>query len=118
MERRGSMETLKSNNFGNKTLVEDCQKIRINDTLKSIKVKFKDLLLRSELEAAGINIDLTTSKTLYDGIRFWFKCPICEARVGVVYQHPLDGSVGCRKCLNLDYRQRRYKGMLEETYVV
>jgi len=112
------MKTLTANDFGNKILVEDCQKIRIDDTLKSVKDKWKDLLLRAELEAAGINIDLTTSKTLYDGVRFWFKCPLCESRVGVIYQHPLDGSVGCRKCLNLDYSKRRYKGMIEETYKV
>ena len=106
---------MKSNDLGNKYLVEECQKIRIENFLKSYCNNLKELILASELETLGIRIELTTSKICYNGIRFWFKCPLCEKRVGVLLKHPLTDQIGCRQCLNLEYRKRRYKGMIEKT---
>lgn len=108
------MKTLKSDDLGKKYLVEECQKIRIENFLKSYRNKLKELILASELEALGIRIELTTSKTCYNGTRFWFKCPLCEKRVGVLLKHPLTDQIGCRQCLNLEYRKRLYKGMVEQ----
>lgn len=108
------MKTLKPNDLGKKYLVEECQKIRIENFLKSYRNKLKELILASELEALGIRIELTTSKTCYNGTRFWFKCPLCEKRVGVLLKHPLTDQIGCRQCLNLEYRKRLYKGMVEQ----
>ena len=107
------MKTLSPNNFGKTFLVEECSKIKIKDFLKQYRDKFKELILNSEMEALGWSIELITSKTHYNGIRLWFKCPICQLRVGVIFKHPLTNAIGCRKCLKLDYRKRRYKGMLE-----
>jgi hypothetical protein len=59
------------------------------------------------------SISLTVSKTRFNGLRYWFSCPMCQRRVGVLYVHPLTSEVGCRHCLKLDYRSRRYKGMIE-----
>ncbi len=108
------MKTLTPNNFGNKHLVENCQKIQIKDLLVKCKTKFKEMILNAELDIMDINIELTTSRTFYNGIRFWFKCPICHSRIGILYKHPVNQQIGCKKCLNLDYRKRRYKGMIEE----
>jgi len=108
------MKTLSPNDFGNKFLVEDCQKVKIKDLLKKCRERFKEVLMNAELEAMGIEIKLATSKTHYNGTRFWFKCPKCGRRVGVLYEHPLNNDIGCRTCLDLDYKKRRYKGMLEE----
>lgn len=108
------MKTLSPNDLGKKCLVEDCQKIRIEDFLKIYRNKLKELVLTSELEVLGFKTGLTTSKTCYNGIRFWFKCPLCGLRVGVLFKHPLTNAVGCRRCLKLEYRKRRYKGMIEE----
>lgn len=108
------MKTLKPNDLGKKYLVEECQKIRIDNFLKSYRNKLKELILSSELEALGTRIELTTSKTCYNGTRFWFKCPLCEKRVGVLLKHPLTDQIGCRQCLNLEYRKRLYKGMVEQ----
>jgi hypothetical protein len=102
------MKTLNPNNFGNKFLVEDCKKIKINDFLKKFRIKFKKVLLDSELEFMGIKVEFKTSKTKYNGIRLWFACPICGNRVGVLYQHPLSQLIGCRKCLNLDYWKHQH----------
>lgn len=107
------MKTLTPNNLGKIFLVEECHKIKISDFLKRYKNKIKEMIIGSELEALGIKIELTTSKTLYNGIRFWFKCPLCDRRIGVLFKHPLTSAIGCRHCLKLDYRKRRYKGMIE-----
>jgi len=107
------MKILNPNDLGRKCLVEECQKIRIEDFLKTYRNKLKELVLASELEILGLKIELTTSKTCYNGIRFWFKCPLCKRRAGVLLKHPLTYEIGCRQCLNLEYRKRRYKGMIE-----
>lgn len=107
------MKSLTPNNLGKTFLVEECSKIRVEDFLKQYRGKLKEHVLNSELEAYGWNIALTTSKTYYNGVRLWFKCPLCGLRVGVLFRHPLNSMVGCRKCLKLEYRKRRYKGMIE-----
>lgn len=99
------------NNLG--LLVEECKKIKLSDFLKRYRAGLKEALIKSELEIEGINIELATSMTGYGGVRVWFKCPLCGLRVGVLFRHPVNGAMGCRKCLNLEYRKRRYKGMME-----
>jgi len=95
-------------------LVENCQKIKIKDFLKVYRAELKRVVLNSEIEIRGLNIDLATSKTRFNGIRFWFVCPVCNKRAGVLFSHPITGQIGCRACLGLDYAKRRYKGMIEE----
>jgi hypothetical protein len=108
------MKTLAPNDLGKPLLVEECQKIRIDDFLKSCRLQLKKLTLNLEIEAQGLNIELTTSKTNFAGERFWFACPMCGKRVGVLYNHPVTNKLGCRTCFGLDYAKRRYKGMVEE----
>ena len=105
------MKSLNPNSLG--LLVEECQKIKISDFLKKIKIGLKEALIKSELEVEGLHIELTTSKTGYSGVRFWFKCPLCNLRVGVLFKHLTSNAIGCRRCLRLEYRKRRYKGMIE-----
>jgi len=107
------MKTLNPNDLGRKYLVEECQKIQIEDYLKICRNKIKELIISSELETLGLKIELTTSNTHYNGIRLWFKCPLCDKRIGILYKHPVINKIGCRSCLNLEYRKTRYKGMIE-----
>jgi uncharacterized protein YlaI len=107
------MKALKPNDLGNKFLIENCQKIKTQDILKRSKEKLKEALLGAEIEASGVKVELTTSRTHNNGIRFWFKCPSCHTRIAVLYKHPMSGKIGCRNCLNLEYRKRKYKGMIE-----
>jgi len=107
------MKPFKPNYSGNKFLVESCQRIRMQDILRSSREKLKEALLEAEIETSGVKVGLTTSKTYNNGIRFWFKCPGCQARIAVLYKHPITGKVGCRNCLSLEYRSRKYKGMIE-----
>jgi hypothetical protein len=104
---------MKPNDLGKKLLVEECQKISVNLFLRKAKSGLKENLISSQIETQGLSIKLTTSKTGFGGIRYWFECPICKIRVGVLYAHPLNQKVGCRQCLSLEYRKRRYKGMIE-----
>jgi len=109
------MKTLNPNDFGKNILVENCQKIKIKDFLRICRAELKKAILNSEIEMMGLKIDLATSQTRFNGIRFWFICPLCQKRVGVLLSHPITNKVGCRMCLGLDYAKRRYKGMVEET---
>lgn len=108
------MKTLNPNDFGKNLLVENCQKIKIDDFLRACRVQLKKLALDMEIQALGLKIDLATSKTHFNGIRFWFACPLCNRKAGVLFHHPITNKVGCRICLGLDYAKRRYKGMIEE----
>lgn len=101
------------NNLGKNLLVEDCQKVAVSEVLKKYRKDLKETILRSQFEMMTTTIRLTTSRTGNNGTRYWFLCPRCDRRVGVLLIHPLQGSLGCRTCLNLEYRQRRFKGMIE-----
>ena len=101
------------NNLGRKFLVEECQKVSISKFTEEHRRKTKELLISAEIEMAGVQLELTTSRTGFGGIRHWFKCPSCFRRVGTVFIHPIVSKIGCRECLGLEYRSRRYKGMIE-----
>lgn len=102
-----------NNDFGNRLLIEDCQKVSVTDLLKDYKQQLKQTMLRSQFEMLNENILITTSRTGNGGLRFWFACPRCRRRIGVLLKHPLQQELGCRKCLGLQYKARRYKGMIE-----
>ncbi len=99
------------NDFGRKFLVEECVGIKFSDFLKRYRYALLETILSAEFN--GLKIELTTSQTGNGGTRQWFKCPICLARTGTLYRHPLTGTHGCRKCLNLGYKKQHYKGMAE-----
>lgn len=98
---------------GKRILVEECQKVSISTYLRKAQEKLKKSLIKAEIGLGDISIKLTASKTAFGGKRYWFACPKCEKRVGAIFIHPLSSEAGCRKCLNLEYRSRRYKGMIE-----
>lgn len=103
---------MKPSDFGKIILVEECQKISISPFIKRAKDRLKEVLLASEIETSKMRLELTTSMVGFGGKRYWFKCPMCQRRVGVVFIHPIDAEVGCRTCLRLKYRKCRYKGMM------
>ena len=113
--RQRKKKTSKTNNLGRKYLVENCQQIAVSTYLKKTKINLKKLILESLLNTEGIDIELTTSKTHFNGLRLWFKCPLCHRRIGIIYKHPISQILGCRVCLELEYRCRRYKGMVENS---
>lgn len=107
------MKPTTPNNLGKKYLVDQCKSIDISDYLGKVKNELKQLAIKSQAEVDGYEVELTTSKIHYLGLRYWFKCPLCSRRAGKLYKHPISHILGCRRCLNLEYRSRRYKGMVE-----
>src|SRR3989344_8020241 len=101
------MKPMTPNDLGK--IVEHCQKVPISDFLFSYRTKIKELILKNSIEISGHDIELLTSKTGNGGTRYWFKCPICIRRVGILFRHT-NGTTGCRICLDLSYRAQRYKG--------
>lgn len=106
---------MRPNDLGKTFLVEECQKIHISTLLRAFRLKLKDALIRSELSMQGVIVELITSNTGFGGVRYWFKCPQCKRRSGVLFTHAVSQNLGCRSCLGLEYRKRRYKGMVENS---
>jgi len=107
------MKSMNVNNLGNTFLVEDCQKVAVSDLLRDYKTKLKETILRTQFEMLNENVIKTKTKTGNGGLRFWFMCPRCKRRSGVLLKHPLQNILGCRSCLKLEYKSRRFKGMIE-----
>lgn len=107
------MKPLRLNNLGRKYLVEDCRKVSANDFVRKAKQKLKEALINTELQYSSLDVRLTTSVVNKNGIRYWFACPICQKRMGVLYVHPVSKLLGCRVCLNLKYKKSQFKGMVE-----
>ena len=98
------------NNLGK--IVEQSQKIKISDLLIKYRLKIKESMLKNSVEISGKMVELLTSKTGNGGIRYWFRCPTCSRRAGILFS-ALNRTLGCRLCLKLSYRKQRYKGMIE-----
>lgn len=81
--------------------------------LAKIIPQIKEQLLKTQLDMQGFDVDLAVTETAFGGERFWFKCPLCKRRMGVLFQHPISNLIGCRSCLGLVYKSQRYKGMFE-----
>lgn len=98
--------------LGTPQLVEQTQKININSLVRQVQKDVKMRLLEAQIEALGVDVGLTTSKTRFNGERIWFVCPVCEKRLGVIYRSA-SSKMGCRRCLGLQYKKQRFKGMVE-----
>lgn len=101
----------------NNVLVEDCKQLSVSGVLSSIKDEQKKALENTEIVIDGVPVTFCTSVLISGGKRIWFKCPLCEKRVAVLYKHPVSSDIGCRRCLRLEYRSRRYKKMLENKLI-
>lgn len=101
------------NDLGKNNLVEYSQKIKIDDIVRRINKGIKQQALESQIEILGIKLSLLTSDTRFNGKRYWFMCPFCSKRVGIIYKHPMSFQVGCRNCLKIKYKKQRFKGMIE-----
>ena len=102
-----------SNDFGRIFLTDQCQRIGMKRFLEETKQSLKKTLLEGNIKADDIAVKLTTSPTGNGGLRWWFVCPLCGKRRGILFRHPLTQVLGCRTCLNLKYRKSAKKGMIE-----
>lgn len=51
-------------------------------------------------------VSLVTTPCNFGGVRYWFECPFCRGRVGVLYLAPGDNHFRCRHCNDLSYHSR------------
>ena len=108
-------KSLNPYDFGNNfQLVENCQKISVDDLVRIATKDLKKRIVEAQIEALGINLNLTTTSTRFAGQRLCFQCPVCTKRIRTIYQ-TVNGSIACRACLGLKYKKRRYKGMIEQS---
>lgn len=105
---------IKPNDLGKFNIAENCQKIEIDDLIRKANKEIKHRILQSQIEVMGFELKLVTSRTKFNGERYWFLCPICKNRVGTIYKNPTNSQIGCRSCLGIQYKKQRFKGMLEE----
>lgn len=94
-----------------KILVEQCQKIKIDDLVRDIKIEMTLLRLKEKVELLNQEIGITYTPCNFGGQRFWFVCPQCERRVGVLYKGPISETILCRKCHGLSYMKSRFNKM-------
>ncbi len=104
---------IKPYDLGKNNLAEYSQKIQIDDIVRRINKEVKHQILQSQIEVMGFKLSLLTSRTRFNGKRYWFSCPICNNRVGIIYRNPVSLQIGCRNCLKISYRKQRFKGMIE-----
>lgn len=55
------------------------------------------------------DIELLTTPCNYGGYRYWFACPHCTDRVGVLILY--GGAFRCRKCHRLSYESENYSNL-------
>lgn len=106
-------QTINQHNLGLTLVAENCQRVSVNELVRKATRELKKRLVEAQIEALGVSVRLTTSNTRFNGERLWFKCPICNKRVGTLFNNE---GLGCRKCLKLMYKKQRFKGMLEASY--
>lgn len=95
-----------------KILVEQCQKIKITEIVRDIKIEMAMLRLKEKVELMNHDIGITHTPCNFGGHRFWFLCPQCHKRVGVLYKTPISNAILCRECHGLKYMKSRFNKMM------
>ena len=75
--------------------------LRISDFVKQAQKQLKQTLVESQIEALGIKIEFSVTRTRFGGERLWFRCPCCSGRAGNLYRGVGEVKLSCRKCLRL-----------------
>jgi len=101
---------LKANDYGKILTLESLRKVTIDSLVRLARLEVKKRYLESVDLGSDRKIDLTTSRIANGGSRYWFLCPDCQRRSGVLYQGP--NGLTCRICVGYRYRSSRYKGMV------
>lgn len=94
-------------------LIDQCSRITADTVVQEALNRAKQGLIQAGVKISDCSVQLSTTPTQFGGQRAWFICPGCNQRRGVLLKHPISKRIGCRKCLGLQYRKQRYKGMIE-----
>jgi len=89
-----------------RTTVEECERISIFEIKQEGGLhQDGDDCLYGEL-----TLPLTKTQCFFGGIRWWFICPKCEHRVGILYQPYYARDFLCRHCHKLTYTSSQERG--------
>ncbi|MBC8875898.1 MAG: hypothetical protein H8E44_41260 [Planctomycetes bacterium] len=58
------------------------------------------------LHDVDLRVALTPTPTRHEGRRWWYACPACKRRAGVLHLPPGEKIFACRSCHDLSYRSR------------
>ncbi len=87
--------------------------IEINRTgLETPEGNFVRLIYSIKSQKYDYNVQLTTSNCNYGRFRYWFSCPSCSRRVGVLYFR--EKYFYCRHCNYLTYESKNLNGHLKK----
>ncbi len=95
-----------------RTTVEQCVKLSI------FELRRKGALSSDEsddcLYGDGLEIPLTQTNCYFGGKRWWFICPSCGRRMGILYRTWRGQPFLCRKCHNLTYESSKIRRTILE----
>ncbi len=80
--------------------------------VRDIKIEMASLHLKEKIELLNQDIGITYTKCNFGGQRFWFVCPMCNGRIGVLYKNPISEAILCRKCHGLSYMKSTFHKMM------
>lgn len=99
--------------FDKNNYVEDSVVLNIDSFLQELWKSFLASIQTHGTQINEVEVKVATTKTNFDGLRYWFKCPICNKRVKILYAHPRYNKVACRDCLGLKYLSK-HKRILKD----
>lgn len=79
------------------------EKVRIQDYKCLKQTDVKSVFVGSQL------VGVTTTPCNYGGVRYWFKCPRCRGRCGVLYSRHGMTEWRCHKCYQIIYESQEDK---------
>ncbi len=91
----------------------------------TVTLSYSYIIVSSDVEQSEeYQVDLTTTRPNFGGLRWWFICPLsehnfpCQRRVTKLHLPPSARYFGCRHCHNLTYRScresRKYDAAFKE----
>lgn len=93
-----------------KVTIEECQRISISE----VELQSYD---PSVIEVNDQTVKITKTRCNLGGWRYWFVCPMCNRRIGMLYRKPLGSSFLCRHCQNLTYQLTKYRRSHQEVFM-
>ena len=89
-------------------VLEGFLKLNVDELVREVNKDLKKSILTAQLEVFDQKIKLTTTRTRFDGKKYWFVCPSCSKRVGTLYRE-MNGAAHCRTCTKTLYSRQKYR---------
>lgn len=81
--------------------------VEISDGSAGMRFDYTATLPNGDVRIVASSARLVSTPCNFGGWRYWFLCPICERRVGILYLK--EYNIECRICANIGY-ESQYDG--------